>query len=438
LAAPLHVQKAMSRLWDQAKRFDSEDRAYGSVWFSQLACECHNAYGAPPRYSEPPDETFWEDLNVLQWHEGNLKRLFRNIGAPWYDVGTSPGLATAADIIDFAYQGGPFTRVYLAPLDRAPENMPRTEFGPCRVGRFSAAELAAIIKSPALIRHQRNQFDLDKFSRFAWLVVEEPVHLKPAAERDWITRLLNTSLKPSDTVDIYSRRLPKIVERALVTLLLHPWEDFVNFANQDWRPFVIPWFYTVNNDPFEVPRSAPNFASLSWEPYLSPEDELIEHDRPKATEFEQAAFGGFEALQGIWELLAAVVPLGKVCYPAVNQLIEHFLLRAYFEKDIDELIMHTTAIDAAIGRRQNGMTKAIGKRLKRLLSGEVVSQEFERLYDLRSAYVHGRGVDKPLQTSDLISARRLARQTTQAVLCYANDNPEASRSQLLDYLERKP
>ena len=65
--------------------------------------------------------------------------------------------------------------------------------------------------------------------------------------------------------------------------------------------------------------------------------------------------------------------------PAFNPLIEHFLLRAWREEGIDQLIMHMTAIDAAIGNREfnknwpkkkkyDGLTKALGTRMCALLT----------------------------------------------------------------------
>jgi hypothetical protein len=99
--------------------------------------------------------------------------------------------------------------------------------------------------------------------------------------------------------------------------------------------------------------------------------------------------------------------------------------------------MHMTAIDAAIGMQQAGMTKMIGKRLQRLLGYEGASQEFKTLYNLRNAYIHGRSDDKPLLTSDLVSARRLARRAAEGVLRYAHDYPNATRDDMLDGLDGK-
>jgi hypothetical protein len=436
LAAPLRVQRAISRLW--GKGFASEDEAFRSPAFWQLAHECHTAYGAPARFSEQPDDA--DDVTgepgCLQWHKSKLRTAFRNLGAPWYGAAI-PDASTVSEKIHFGYEGGVCTRVYLVPLDRAPKNLPRTDFGPCRIGRFSEAELADLVNAAALRRHQRHPFDLGKFSQFSWLVVQETVQLEPAAKRDWITRLLEEPSIGFGLVDVYRRRFPTVVERALMTLLLHPWEDCARCASFDtWKPFDLPWYYPVNSDPFEVPRVVPDFASLSWEPYLTPNGDVIEHDQPARRDFEKIVFDDFEAkCRHAWTSLQTVCPLDQTSSCAFNRLIEHFLLRAYWEDGIDELVMQMTAVDAAIGKQEQGSTKAIARRLRKLLDDEDAKAEFEKLYNLRCGYIHGRGEKSAIRASDLVAARRLARRAAESVLSYAKDNPSATRCQMLDELE---
>jgi hypothetical protein len=169
---------------------------------------------------------------------------------------------------------------------------------------------------------------------------------------------------------------------------------------------------------------------------LTPEGEVIEHDQPDSREFEEIVFDNYEEeCRRTWTSLQMVCPLEQICCPTFNPLIEHFLLRSCREEGIDQLIMHMTAIDAALGKQQKGATEAIRKRLKRLLNDEGASQEFKRLYDLRCAYIHGRGEDRPIPVSDLVSARRLARRTADAVLCYAGAHSGATRDQMLDELD---
>jgi hypothetical protein len=94
------------------------------------------------------------------------------------------------------------------------------------------------------------------------LLVNESVDIQPAAQRDIRTRIWSAT-DGFGLVDVYRRRFPTIVERALMTLLLHPWEDCARSASFDtWKPFDVPWIYAANNDPFEAPRPVPDFASL--------------------------------------------------------------------------------------------------------------------------------------------------------------------------------
>jgi hypothetical protein len=412
LPAPAPVQSAAARLW--ARSLTREDEAFASFEFSQLARECHATYGAPDwglRGSHGERKS--ESSSYLEWHEQNLRTIFRNVGAPWYG-GTNPSAQGISETIDFAYRGGACRRVYLAPLDQAPAHLPRAEFGPCRMGRFSEDELAHIIKSVALNRHGHDRLDVASLSQFSWLSIDEQIILQPAAERDILFQLLNTKLDTDSKVIMRHRTFPAIVERVLFVLMLHPWEDFVR-SSENWRPFHMPWVHPVNSDPLEPATPPQDAESLSWQldAYPTPDGDLIELDRPVTRRMKNEAFDDFQAkLSQTWRALQLVYPLVQPSSSPFNRLVEHFLLRGYLEKGIDELIMHMTGVDAAVGSRHyrkvtkyKSMTDAIAGRLKRLLQDEAAATEFERLYDVRSAYIHGRDQDGAILTSDLISAR---------------------------------
>jgi hypothetical protein len=448
LAAPLRVQRAVARLW--ATNFRNENWALRSAPSSDLARECHAAYGAPKwcARSSSDGERKPENPGCVGWHLEKLKIAFRNVGAPWYG-GAGPDALTISEIIHFGYEGGRSTRTYVVPLDRAPENLPRAEFGPCRIERLSEAELADILQTAALERHCRGHVDIGKFSQFKWLLVNESVDIQPAAQRDIRTRIWSTTLDGFGLVDVYRRCFPPIVERALMTLLLHPWEDRALYASFDtWKPFDVPWIYAANSDPFEAPRPVPDFTSLSWRPYATPEGDIIEHDQPDSREFEEIVFDNYETeCRTTWTTLEMVCPLEQICCPAFNPLIEHFLLRAWREEGIDQLIMHMTAIDAAIGNRELnknrpkekkyvGLTKALGARMCALLSDPNAGSQFDTLYDRRSEYIHGRlGAEGEIKIEDLNSARRMARRVARGVLEYAVNHPDRSRDDMLADLD---
>jgi hypothetical protein len=447
LPAPLRVQSAIVRLW--TKSFASEEEAFGSREFSELARQCHAVYRAPdwPDPGRKHGAREPGDAKYVEWHKQKLQTAFRNVGAPWYD-GTFPDPQRVSEIIDFAYKGGMSTRIFLAPLDRAPSSFPKAKFGPCRIGRFAKEELADIVKPAVFDRNKHDQFDVARFSQFSWLVVEESVSLPQAAERDSFTKFLNTEVGAHSKVAVHSRAFSAIVEHVLSALILHPWEDFVRSA-EIWRPFVIPWIYPVKGDPFETPPPAPDVDSLSWElgSYQTTEGR-IEFDRPTTSIVKNGAFEDLEArLSQTWIALEEVCPLGHTGSTALNPFIEHFLLRAYLERGIDELIMHMTAIDAAIGnckfnknrpkkKKYDGMTKALSARMCALLCDPSVGPQFCALYDRRSEYIHGRlGAEGEIKIEDLNSARRLARPVARAVLEYAVNHPDRSRDDMLADLD---
>jgi hypothetical protein len=435
------VQRAVAQLW--TRPFGNEDEAFASVEFSQLARQCHAAYGAPDwtmRHSNHGER----ESSYLEWHEQNLRTAFRNVGAPWYGS-MHPDPEEISDVIAFAYKGGVSKRIYLAPLDQAPAHMPRSEFGPCRMGRFSGEELTDIVDNAVLGRFQHDELEIEKLAQLSWLVVEERANFQPAAERDIVTQVLSTKLDTDTRVVTHAPAFPAIVERILLVLMLYPWEDFVK-STENWRPFLVPWVHPVNMDPLISATPPPSVDSLSWQlDYCpTPDGDLIEFELPLARRMKNEAFDDFQAkLFQIWRTLEKVCSLGHRFSSTFSRWVEHFLLRGYLEEGIDELIMHMTGVDAAIGSRNyrrvtnyKSMTKAIAGRLKNLLNDGAAAAEFERLYDVRSAYIHGRHQDGTILASDLLSARKLARRAAQGVLEYAIGNPGATRDQMLDELDR--
>ena len=60
-------------------------------------------------------------------------------------------------------------------MDLAPDTLPALTFGPNSVRRFTREELEAVVDQVRLRRHgPRWNFDTERFSEFAWLVVDEP------------------------------------------------------------------------------------------------------------------------------------------------------------------------------------------------------------------------------------------------------------------------
>lgn len=114
--------------------------------------------------------------------------------------------------------------------------------------------------------------------------------------------------------------------------------------------------------------------------------------------------------------------------PLFGAPVRHFFVRAYHAQGIDEFMAHLTAIEAALGlqsdygRKPKGdprsklrATEIMAQRVSAILGDEAAALEYEELFDLRSAYVHGRPM-APISSVDRFRARRLARRVVLALV----------------------
>ena len=305
----------------------------------------------------------------------------------------------------------PTGRAYLCPLDNS-DDLPVLSFGPNCVTRFTADELEVLFDVPRLPRiNPAWGSDPEIFSRYNWLMVETL-----AFEPDALQRLLSRPMN-SDWAEIEPHRLrvPGSVEDALFAILLAPWEDWVDSDPGFWRPFEIPWVRRVGDDP-SVRRQPPaSPATLSWD--VSPEGQFI-----KLTPVQLRDFAAVDIPQWLnksrWEELTRAQQS-----PLFDTSTKHFLVKAFFEDDLDEFLAHILTIEATLGlesdypkkgqrrpRGQSGATRLMADRVAALLGEEDAGREYCDLFNLRSTFLHGRKMDRPIAGNARLTARRLGRK----------------------------
>lgn len=124
----------------------------------------------------------------------------------------------------------------------------------------------------------------------------------------------------------------------------------------------------------------------------------------------------------------------------------HFLNRAFLTDGIDEFLAHITVVEAALGlsidyvagsrpRLPSGKnpnaTARVAVRLSALLGESGVGNDFKRLFDARSNFLHGRNMP-PISSKDRKLARQLARRAVVALMKGALAIPTpASREEYL-------
>lgn len=352
----------------------------------------------------------------------------------------------AAKGLDVALRATHAKRTHLAPLDLAAD-LPSITFGPAKVGRLTAGDLRTLVDESRLKRlfpHQN--FDVERFSQFHWLVVEETVVLEQEPEARSVPLLFMDLSQDLGRIEPHKGRFPGNVEGALFFLLLASWESWSTIAEVDWRGFRVPWVYTVDSDIFVRPNAPPSPDTLSWEDrvYDDGHGGTYEEERPIVLPLEDVAATELP----VWDNSRwAIIEEAKQSV-LFETPIAHFLVRAFLAEGIDEFLAHITTIEAALGLRADyqkssriapdrhkGMraTNKMRGRVAGLLGDRRYADQYERLFDVRSAFLHGRAMTA-ISTKDRVMARSLARAVVEALILATRSGPILSREEFLDGL----
>lgn len=381
-----------------------------------------------------------------------LSNALRSLGLPC-GLPSNHGVPTLelpalAGMLVKAFSRKSTVRRHLCPLDIA-DDLPPMTFGSSRVAQLSAGELDALFDLPRLLRHfPALSLESKRLSQFQWLIVEEEVRVDARPEARAIPFLEMDTSRDLGEIEPHLGRFPKVVEDALFFLLLAPWEDWSTMPEFDWRGFRVPWIYTLDDDLCVAPLYPPSADRLSFEPciYLDSWGEEIEAERPIVLPLDDGAAAGCQWLtDAAWTDVQAARAT-----PLFETPVAHFLVRAFLADGIDEFIAHLTVIEAALGlesdhrrwslpksdpRRAQELsaTKSVAKRLRMAIGDAQVEQDYVALFNLRSAFIHGRAGLQRISTPQRLLARSLARRAVCALIERAR-HPLVSREHTLSDL----
>ncbi len=352
----------------------------------------------------------------------------------------------AAKGLDAAMRATSAKRIHLVPLDLA-DDLPSIAFGPAKLGRLTADELRILVDEARLKRlYPRQDFDAERFSEFHWLVVEEAVALDQEPEARAVPVLFMDLSQDLGQIEPHKGRFPGAVEEALFFLLLAPWESWSTMAEVDWRGFRVPWVYTVDGDIFARLNTPPSPDTLSWEDRIYDDGYggTYEEERPVELPLEDAAATELPVWgQSRWTIAQQAKQSVLFETPIV-----HFLVRAFLAEGVDEFLAHITTIEAALGLRADYQknfrvapdrhkklraTDKMRGRVAGLLGGRSYADQYEQLFDVRSAFLHGRAM-AAISTKERVMARSLAREVVEALILATQAGPISSREDFLDGL----
>lgn len=352
----------------------------------------------------------------------------------------------AAKGLDAALRATQAKRIHLAPLDLAAD-LPPLAFGSAKVRRLTADELRTLVDERRLKRfYQRQDFDAERFSEFHWLIVEETVVLEQEPEARAVPVLFMDLSQDLGRIEPHKGRFPSAFEEALFFLLLAPWESWSTKAEVDWRGFRVPWVYTVDSDIFVRPNAPPSPDTLSWEDRIYDDGYggTYEEERPVELHLEDAAATELPVWnQSRWTIVEQAKQSVLFGTP-----IAHFLVRAFLAEGVDEFLAHITTIEAALSLRADyqksfriapdrhkGMraTNKMRGRVTGLLGDRRYADQYERLFDVRSVFLHGRAMTA-ISTEERVMARSLTREVVDALILATRSGPILSREVFLDSL----
>ncbi|MGL9623661.1 hypothetical protein QRQ56_37475 [Bradyrhizobium sp. U531] len=350
-----------------------------------------------------------------------LATALRALGLPCHLQKDTADLALpveeAAKALDAALRATRARRIHLAPLDLGAD-LPPLAFGPARVCRLSADELRGVIDTARLRRHYpRQDFDAKRFSEFHWLIVEEVVALEQEPEERAVPVLFMDMSQDLGRIEPHKGRFPTALEDALFFLLLAPWESWSTMREFDWRGFRVPWVYTIDNDIVVRPSSPPSPDTLSWEDrvYDDGYGGTYEEERPIELHLEEDA----KTELTVWDQSRWVTVEQAKQSVLFETPIPHFLVRAFLAEGVDEFLAHITTIEAALGLgadyqknfriapdRHKGMraTNRMRGRVAGLLGDRRFADQYEQLFNVRSAFLHGRAMTA-ISTNERVMAR---------------------------------
>lgn len=121
-------------------------------------------------------------------------------------------------------------------------------------------------------------------------------------------------------------------------------------------------------------------------------------------------------------------------------------MRAYLSDGVDEVLGHLTAIEAALGLQADydrrlrpksdkgpGATRRVATRVVGLLEVSAFAHQYEQLFNVRSAFLHGGAIS----TAERVLARKLSRQVVAALVDRALAGHNVSReAELQLFLDR--
>ena len=324
------------------------------------------------------------------------------------------------------------------PLDRlsledrssdATHEVTSVRFGPNEIVRLHRNDLSQRVPVESLARFgTRYRFPTAELDGFCWLATSRTEQAGPLERRTWLD-LLNTSTAETNTVRLFRSTCPTPVENALFVLLLILVKDPQEIR---WKPFRVPWIFSVTDDLFSDPVAPPDASTLSHDIVGDEHDYFKVPNKSELFEFGDRRR---EALQARWNDLETVLVRADTDDANFHPLTRHFFVKALFEHGVDEIISNLSCLEATLQLKRDRKRNALEQRYAGLVASNEASQWLTAAYRLRDDYLHSLADPKHrVPWTDLARARWTVATAVGRYLDFAIKRPELNRSQLLKHL----
>ena len=379
----------------------------------------------------------WHGTKRASWWTDPVRNFFRRTG--FYTHNFFKGSDTTYDWFqryEKAFQRRSVQTTYLAPLEFVEFPKPELKFSGFDIRKFDRKELDEIVGNdvnrvfyPYAFFHNETLAALQEY----WFIV---VRIPEEARR--LGRIYSSAAVAAAVkgrVFLEYTRFPPAIERVLARLVLFDWvgdpQDPLTYSGQDGLPFgfEIPFVLRVDDNDLKGPESAPDLSKLkSYGTKVNPVTEeeyeapyvTFNLNEPRVAALEEYIQRADECLRNLekkehdpslpyLDTLDTRWPFLKV---AIGNLI-----KAFFTEELEQLLWHITALEALLGKRGPGVTASLAKRIAAILGTtkkerKRLKKQFEDLYDLRCALVHGRQFEKDVHRKQLFEARMMALRVT--------------------------
>ncbi|AEB10004.1 HEPN domain-containing protein [Desulfobacca acetoxidans] len=324
---------------------------------------------------------------------------------------------------------------YLGLLEYVSFEQDDIDFGNFQIKRFSRDDLDSILgNSINEIFYPWAAVDLNQIEDYWFIYLQQSIQVKkiiPSTKVDY-TKIFSDDSYSRVEMTYTPRPFPEPLESVIKPLVLFDWQtDYWRGGPADekeekatgWMGFNIPFVLKVTDILYEPSFPAPSPEKLdktiervteNGEEIWGPEFH-ISLDKQETESFITVVKRTHENLQKL--------DLEKSGWHFFNNAFD-MLVKAFFTGGLEQLLWHITAIDALLGERGGGLTKKLSRRIAFILGETEQKQKelqsrFEKLYNFRSALVHGKidskeSKDKQknrVYISHLREARDFARQT---------------------------